>query len=102
MQQTSPKTIIMPSNGAISPRRPFDWHAILLALAVSGTTGSFVFAWNTNSDIAVMKDQRIRDQKDISDMRQDLNKMSLSMQDLREMAIRNERINATIQQNQKP
>lgn len=92
MNQTQPKTILMPSNGALtSTRKPFDWQSLLLAITVAITTGSAAILLKLNSDVAVIQDQRVREEKDKDDLRQDMNEIRLDIRDIRDRQIRNER-----------
>lgn len=95
MQTTQSKTILMPTNGMSNSPKTFDWYALLLALAVSISSGSFIFAFKMNAAVAVMQDQRAREELDRTEIKQTMNQMQLDIRDLRDRAIRAERLQKT-------
>lgn len=91
MEQVRPKTIIMPSNGHSPMSNPWIQN-VLLPILVAGLSAVAIFMWNLNSTVAVINERQMQQVKDKDDMKQDINQIKLDLRDLRDRAIREERL----------
>jgi hypothetical protein len=104
MQQIPAKHIVMPSNGTSTGFSKFiDWKAIVGSIATGLIIGNFVYAWNTNATVARILEKQDQELHRYDDLKGDLNQLQLDVRDLRERAIRTERLTEyNSQQLQKP
>lgn len=65
---------------------------LLMPLLVIGVGASITLVLNLNSNVAIINERQMRDTKDKDDMKQDLNQIKLDIRDLRDKAIREERL----------
>lgn len=91
----------MSANGT-SSKFSFDWSSLLQGITLAASTGCFIFLWNVNSTIAVIQEKQVQEEKLRGVLQQDLNQVKLDVRDLRDRAIRTERLTEANLQLQKP
>lgn len=83
----------MPSNGTASHgTKVFDLQALLTSISSAGIIGCLVFAWNTNSAMVRTQEKLEQEIRRRDEDRITMNQMQLDIRDLRDRAIRLERI----------
>ena len=94
----------MPTNGTHSGLGKYlDWKTIVGSIATALIVGNFVYAWNTNATVARILEKQDQQKYLYDDLKGDLNQLQLDTRDLRERAIRTERLTeSNSQQLQKP
>jgi len=105
MQQETPlKHIVMPStNGSAKVTKFVDWKTIVGSIVSGLLIGTFVFSWNTNATVARVLERQDQLLRQYDDVKGDLNQLKLEARDIRDKAIRAERLNEyNFQQLQKP
>jgi hypothetical protein len=104
MEKLQQKHFIMPTNGTHSGlNKYFDWKTIVGSIATALIVGNFAYAWNTNATVARILEKQDQQTHLYDDVKGDLNQLQLDTRDLRERAIRTERLTEyNYQQLQKP
>lgn len=94
----------MPSNGTHSSApKGFDLQTLLVSVSSAGVIACFAFLWNVNSTLARIQEKQSQETKYREDDRTTINQMQLDIRDLRDRAIRTERLTEyNSQQLQKP
>lgn len=93
MQQTPQKTILMSANGATTTKAfVFDWASLIQGVLAAGMISCIAFLIKMNSNMAVIQEQKVQEQAIHNDFKQDINQIKLDIRDLRDRAIRAERL----------
>lgn len=75
-------------NGTNAPGRSFDWHSFFLSLATAGTIACITFLITINTNVIKLQEHDLQQINYMNDNKQDINKMQLSIQEIRERTIR--------------
>ena len=82
----------MSSNGTTTKGFIFDWASVLQGALSAGVLCCIGFLIKMNSNIAVIQEQKVQEQRTHDEFKQDINQIKLDIRDLRDRAIRTERI----------
>lgn len=82
----------MSTNGTPAKGIVFDWASLIQGILAAGMLSCIGFLIKMNSSMAVYQEQKVEEQRTHDEFKQDINQIKLDIRDLRDRAIRTERL----------